>query len=510
MRNLKPAIFVLLATLPLAAQTDPAKPASLAGTVKDSQTGAPVPRAHVTMGRYGTSAAADGKFLISGVPPGSYPLTAIKARYAAPRRRSVVALQAGEAKTDFEIRLTPTGAIVGRITDSDREPVESAIVEAEANGNVVDSRPTDEHGMFRLGGLAPGRYRVKASHSRLFGGKPEIRTDGTVEHHDANTYYPGVIAEEAAGAIIVRPGLESPGVDIQLIRFPFVHVIGRVVGIPRAAENAVVTVWERTGGSGMGVGNDGAFDFWPPAPGTYGLTGEWNAPNGEQVETARLEIEVADSNIENIELRVVPRSKIEGNVEYEDASAKAMATKYVNGVKVRLFQISADSGNLESEDVTAHGTFELRSVPAGKYWLGVAEDKLYVKSMRLGSMSIDGAILDLSNGSAGADLTLVLRAAAGVVTGVVQDDKGNAAGTEVVLVAAGMETGFEPRHATTNAVGVYVFSNLPPGSYKLVATGEGDPATQGNHVLGYEDQMDSATVGAGEKVTRDLKRRVPE
>jgi hypothetical protein len=99
---------VVLAALPLAAQTDTATPGSVAGVVKDSETGAPVPRAHVMLGgRYGTSAAADGKFLISGVAPGNYTLAAVRTGYAASRRRSVFALQAGEAKTGVEISLTP-------------------------------------------------------------------------------------------------------------------------------------------------------------------------------------------------------------------------------------------------------------------------------------------------------------------------------------------------------------------------------------------------------------------
>ena len=32
---------------------------------------------------------------------------------------------------------------------------------------------------------------------------------------------------------------------------------------------------------------------------------------------------------------------------------------------------------------------------------------------------------------------------------------------------------------------------------------------QGNRVLGYEDQMESVTVGTKDKVTKDLKRRTP-
>jgi len=462
MRSIRPALLLLLAALSLSAQTDAAKPASVAGVVKDSETGTPVPRAHVTLGRYGASAGADGKFLIDGLPAGPYPVNASKAGYAAPRRRSLIVLKPGETKTDFEIRMTPTGTIAGRITGSDGEPVESALVRAQANGVDLESGPADEHGMYRLGGLAPGRYRVKASRSDVLGGKPEIRTDGTAEHHDVTTYYPGVIAEEAAGTVVVRPGVESPGVDIQLARAPFVHVSGKVVGIPRGAENVMVTVSQGIEGNGIGIGNDGSFQFWRLDPGRYTISAEWTAPNGDHVETAGAEIEVADSNIENIELRPVEPSNIQGKLEFEDPSAKAMAMKDLQGLRVGLYQMSASANDQESGEVTAAGTFALRNVQAGKYWLSVADDKLYVKSMRLGSTAIDGALLDLSNGSAGADLTLVLSATTGVITGVVEDDRGNPEGTEVILVEAGVDTGFEPRRVKAGRDGAYTFRNIPP------------------------------------------------
>jgi len=38
---------------------------------------------------------------------------------------------------------------------------------------------------------------------------------------------------------------------------------------------------------------------------------------------------------------------------------------------------------------------------------------------------------------------------------------------------------------------------------------ENDLVVQGNTVLGYEDLMESVTVGAQEKVIKDLKRATP-
>jgi hypothetical protein len=165
---------------------------------------------------------------------------------------------------------------------------------------------------------------------------------------------------------------------------------------------------------------------------------------------------------------------------------------------------------VDQPQVDKTGTFRLEKVPPGKYWLGLGVDKVYVKSMRLGSTAIDGAILDLSNGSGPADLTLLLSAATGSTSGTVQDDRGTAAGTVVVLTEAGPETGFDAQKATAGPDGTYTFANLPPGSYRLVAVEESNPAIRDNDVLGYDNLMETVEVQAGAKVTKDLKRRMPE
>ena len=513
MANRRAACGVLLLALPLAAQTDTAKPASLEGTVKDSVSGAPIPRARVLLGRYSATASAEGKFTIGGIVPGNYRLTAQRPGFVMPRKPIRMVLGAGERKTETEIALVPAGGIAGRVTDADGAPVEGARVQAE-DGRGAWSRTTDESGQFRIGGLAPGRYRVVASRDGPWFGRPEIRTDGTVEHHDATTYYPAVLTPEAAGTVLVQPGIDSTGVEIRLVRVPFVRVSGRAVGLPRGAQDATVTAWRGTGvGESMSLGRDGTFDLWRLDPGPYRLNAEWTAPNGERFETAGVDIEVGDSNLDNIELRLIPPSTIPGHLEYEDDAVKQMVRTFLPGPLVQISPTGSVPEDLgEAPQVAADGTFRLEKVPPDRYWLGlaVADDQVYVKSMRLGSMPIDGAILDLRNGSGGADLTLMVSAATGAITGAVQDDQGSAAGTVVVLVEASGETNFGPRRAIAGADGAYSFAHVPPGAYKLVATSEENPTAAENHVLGYENQMDTVTVGDGEKVTQDLRRRTPE
>ena len=208
---------------------------------------------------------------------------------------------------DVRVKLTPVGAITGRVVDPDGAPVERAEVIAEGAGKMSQSN-TDEKGQFRIGGLAPGGYRVQASRVgmlyRTLMRRPEIRTDGATEVHSATTYYPGVLVAKQAGRVEVRPDSESPGIDIQLLQVPFVHVSGKVRGRPRNVEMAFVSVRFGMNGQGIPLEPGGSFEIWGLDPGKYALSAGWGSTDGtESAHTATAEVEVAGSNIENLELQ---------------------------------------------------------------------------------------------------------------------------------------------------------------------------------------------------------------
>jgi hypothetical protein len=477
--------ILLLGAFRLAAQT-----ASVEGTATDAVTGAPVPRAHVMLeggidgqpGRYGTTSAADGRFSIKGVGPGSYVPTAERIGFVplqldARRRKEQIVLKADDAKTGIEIKLTPTGTITGRVTDSDGEPVEGAFVIAEGNRDEANAT-TDEKGQFRLGGLAPGKYRVKASLGDMPGGRPEVRTDGTEEVHNAATYHPGKVA--------VLAGQESIGMDVQLVRVPFVRVSGKVVGLPAGAEEVTVMVWQGAGGTGTQIKPDGSFELWRLDPGKYTLRAEWNTAAGDHAQTAGTEVEVAGSNIDNVELRVVADSNIPGTLEFEDDQIKQLVAKELDGPRVQLESLGAEAEG-SAEALALGGLFRLEKVPAGKYRVDILDGnhRLYVKSMRLGSKAIDGAVLDLSDGSGGADLSLVLSANTGSISG--------AAAVDGVLIILTMDHG--ETHIPVRAGGTYELPGLVPGTYRIGFEDDDD------------DAMETVEIKPGEKVTKDLKRQ---
>ena len=499
----------LLALLLLAS---PLVAASIEGTVTNSVTGAPVPRARVTVHgetRYQTTSAADGRFSIAGVAAGNYTAWAERVGFSSPmsfRSRVQLTLKADDSKSGLEIKLAPTGAIAGRVIDSDGEPVQGASVSA-LGPYTNENATTDEKGQFRIGGLTPAKYRVKASSpGDMMGGRPEIRTDGTAEVHNASSYYPGVLIEKEAGLVQVHSGGESAGVDIKLVRVPFVRVSGKVSGLPQGAENLSVMIWQGDSGTGRPLKKDGTFELWRLDPGKYYLSADWQTPNGEQAQTAPIEIEVAGSNIGNLELRFVPPSNISGRLEFEDEKVKEAIQKLLPGQLIQLNATGDQPMNGPNPGVVsangADSVFRLEKVSAGKYRVSLPTDQAYVKSMRLGSVSIDGAVLDLSNGSNGADLTLTVSATMGSISGSVQDESGKPVEAMVNLLIDGGDFGFQ-RQVPSKRDGSYTINNLPPGTYKLVAIEIGDNEEP------YLDAAETVELGPGAKLTKDLKRQTP-
>jgi hypothetical protein len=308
--------------------------------------------------------------------------------------------------------------------------------------------------------------------------------------------------------IAVKPGAESAGVDIQLAGVPFVRVSGRVVGMPQGAPEAYVTLSSREiGGAGSPLKPDGSFELWGLDPGKYRLFADWQAPGGQEttrgsrVSTAAVEIEVAESNVDNLELRVVPDSEIAGRLESEGDTPPAPHRS------VTLRQAGTAWTIGPPAEVDADNTFRFEKVPAGKYDVGLSWDSAYVSSMRLGPAAIDGAVLDVSNGSGGADLVLRLSPATGSVSGTVRDDRGNAAEARVALILDGEHSAFAPRFAKAKTDGAYSFVNLPPGNYKMLAVPEDDADLILQESTEFEDVMDKVEIHDGDKVSLDLKRR---
>lgn len=478
-----------------------AQPASMGGSVVNAVSGEPVARAHVMLRaaaegkelKYGALTDAAGKFSVTGLPAATYAVSAERVGFETPSpflSSPPVALAAGDARTGIKLRLTPLGSISGRVLGPDGEPAEWVQVSAETDaGPAGHGDVTDDRGQFRIGGLAPGRYRLKASPQNLQI-PPEVRSDGTAEVHTITTWFPNAIEPKTASRIAVEAGADSGGAEIRLAHAPIVRVSGMVQG----GGNARIEIRRGdTSYGGFAVKPDGSFTIWRLDPGKYTVCAYWST-TGQQIRSAPVGIEVGDANVDRLLLRMIAPADIAGRIVREDEEARAA------GLPAVVLEDLDRRVSVAPAKAAADDTFRLESVPAGRYHIRLSARSLYVKAVRLGQAESAGPTLDVRNGAGGAALMLVVSGAMGSVAGSVSDDKGPAANARIFLLPEDPEAGLNSHVTLSAASGAYGFENVTPGRYKLIALDAGD----GRTLEDFQDMVEHIEVTPRDQLLQDL------
>jgi carboxypeptidase family protein len=294
---------VILAAVVTLAQGagDPSAYGRITGQVVEQGQNTPIAAAHINLlpaGRpttvpppmFETTTDSDGRFALEYVPPGEYRLQASKAGYATATPPdvppSIIDVGAGQTRSGVSIALVRGGAIAGRVTDAAGEP--AAEVSLLALRRLPNGPPmpvptgrgaqTDDLGVYRIYGLAPGEYYVEANPRPSFGLFNVATARPTVS---VPTYYPGRRAPNGAQTITVTAGETVKDVDIRVIETPAFQISGVVVDESgNAVAGAAVSVNpERDPASGIPLmftlpsnvrtNDDGTFSVPNLSPGTY-------------------------------------------------------------------------------------------------------------------------------------------------------------------------------------------------------------------------------------------------
>lgn len=511
------AVFLATGALAFAQSPTPTdeKLASVEGVVTHSISGAPLARVQVHLTEntkegeqvYGASTGADGKFSIGNIPKGTYTVTAKHTGYVMStgrdgRRAFDIVLQPGDKKDDLAVKLTPTGSISGRVTGVEGVPMEGSIVTAEDSSGDGTGSTADANGNFRIGGLAPGKYRVRAG-QEFVPFQPEIRTDGTEQTHYSPTYLPSSLEAGSATRVEVRPDSEAGGVAINMVRTPVVFVRGVVLGAPR---NALIQLMFGSGGRSRvaGVGQDGAFQIPNVDPGKYRLFASANL-GGQRLRTTIADVEVAGKNIDRVELRMMPPISISGQFDYDDDRPKTRMPRPA----LRLIDL-IDGTATDLPTFHDDGSFTVTDLLPSLYRVVLSRPGVFIRSLRLGTDTTEGSVLDLRNGASGALLSVRISSAVGEVTGVVSDGNGPVATARVAL-SLDDPNAERPAvtFATADATGNYRFGDLAPGKYRLAAVDDGDAAAAKGMLEDYQDVLAEIEIRSNDKLTQNLTRHAP-
>ena len=282
-------------------QRDRPTPTQAGGTIRGRVTAAatrqPLHRVRITLRASDPSAPATvsdtrGFFELRNVPPGTYTLTAARAGYLTiqygqrrPRESGrSFDIKSGDVLEGIDLAMYKGGVISGRVIDESGEPTPNVRVEAVEMRYMRGRRvpvaakitTTNDAGEYRLSGLDPGQFQVRASSTDVW-----ESDDGKNTYVYALTYFPGVTAAERPESVTVAVGQEVSGTDLRLVPGPAASITGMLVGAngePMAGEVIALDRITRTVGGALasaGFGGSaktdarGAFTFPKLAAGEY-------------------------------------------------------------------------------------------------------------------------------------------------------------------------------------------------------------------------------------------------
>ena len=332
----------------LAIQATPSDPtATIRGRVTDAPTGAPIAKAIVVLNADTTKPAAtrtddDGRYEFAGLAPGTYRVSAEPPEYrvthvrgdfadpAQPSQRNAIALKAGEIRTRVDIPLRRSVAISGRVVDEWGMPIAGMTVAANTRfaPHGIFTGETDDRGLFRVFGLAPGRYFVctdpQMFHrvSRMIAMPPRAQS--------LPTCYPSATSEPDAVRVVVGQA-DVDGIEIRLMRGRTFTISGTVVdstGAPPVRGTIDLHRWSQTGSgsTGTSLSPDGRFTLNDLLPGEYVVSAEAGDMSDDysRPERAYVRIKLEQTDIEGVSLALVRATRVRGRLIFQDGPLRAL------------------------------------------------------------------------------------------------------------------------------------------------------------------------------------------
>jgi hypothetical protein len=495
------ALVILLLTGTLLAQrggqgvparaipTPPLGTSSISGLVRVPGTLIPIADAEVQLlgprdgrnaGQLTIQTDSSGRFILPNLAAGTYTVRASKKDYfikgaiarTAPITSTVVQTDVtvadGQRSSDTVFELVPGGKVIGRVTDAQGRPavvlVELDMVDYNPGYRVltrVTSIQTDDRGDFRLSGILPSTYYLRAI--------PRAGSNAMT-----TTFFPS--SRDVRGALTVKVESNKESIaDIAGIAASSATVSGQVVG----GETSVLTVQLAPRLAGVMDADtrnplvfrsrgpsDGKFEISGVSPGTYDVYAQTGLTPGQVSLFGRTVVDVKDSDVRNLAISLSPAV---------DVSARVLPRWSRENLRLRAFDPLPGSLGQRQATENAQGEVQFAGVIEGRYVLefnrGPQVNK-YVAEIRQGGRSIyeDGVIR--IGREKPEPLEITIATSGGQLEGIVQDATGKIVPIAIVTVVPEGRRRENPIfYLRSEAPGDGKFSihGVPPGSYKIFA-----------------------------------------
>jgi len=506
----------LISACTLAAQSKPGA-GSIEGSVFNSVTAEPVRKAYVTLtgppvGQLADQTDAAGKFQFSGLPPGTYKISASHTGFIDRAARRPITLGPNQDVADSEIRLPPQGVIAGRALDEDGDPAPGARVsifrqvyrDGKKQWSGFDQAITNDVGEYRIAKLAPGRYILVArnEHPRL-----SSRFGESAKLSYVPTYYPNASSQQAALPVEVGLGADVSDIDIRLIKRvlpPVFHVSGRVTGVPADSPTIIVS---SIGADEFECGNFGNSLALPP---DYAFDITTRA--GQCTISASILDAFAiygggsltvGGDVAGVVIAMAPPATLTGKISMAEDGSKVK----LQGVSVVLndpsFHVNVQtarsdaSGRLTFSNSMRHGHYSM-SVDSG-----TLPDGCFIRDVKVGGQ--EGSLDDFEVQGA-TQIEVVLSNTAGKIKGSVSDADGNPLPFATITLIPADEKSRPVKHVADEK-GNFQFAGQRPGKYQLLAWQEvNDDLWQDPDVRKkYENLSTEVSVGPSETEAVQLR-----
>jgi protocatechuate 3,4-dioxygenase beta subunit len=439
----------------------------------------------------------EGNYQLTGLSAGRIYVTPVAKAYVISSREltrgqpgRMLNLLPGEEITKIDFVLIPGGVITGRITDADGSPLIGepiSLLPVNPQDTFIltsfggQRNHTDDRGIYRLYGLAPGKYKISVGQPTSQGVTMMQRGSQYIQ-----TFYPGVNDESQATAIEVKEGAEVKDVDIQARKgAQGFKATGRVVdsttGQPISSAYVGYSIVEdlKSGHSEMHFASspsdaNGRFTLEGLAPGQYtaftvGL-GPENASYSEPTS-----FEIIDGDVSGVEVKVSKGATISGIAVVENNADPAVAailpTINLHAYAERKPGSAPSFGHAK---INADGSFKFSGLAPGKIVLVVPDYPQPPKGLSLLRVEVSGVDqrdgIEVGAGQEIRDVRLVFSHGGGSLRGTVKIVAGTLPEDTLfwVLISAKPENKRAfTRHLEVDSRGRFNSESIPAGTYEL-------------------------------------------
>lgn len=478
----------------------------------------------------------DGRFAFDDVAGGEYDVVATRAAFLpaaygarrAGRLSSRLAVAAGASITDVTLYMSRGAAIEGTVRDFNGEPAANVGVvvtpaeDISMMSSILGSPwTTDDRGMYRAYGLAPGSYVVFAIPTVVRRGEivqpsttsmdaalraltdkssstvpsPIPQFDHTVAY--GPVFHPGTPTLAQASVIAVGAGDERQGVDVNLMLVP-THAIEGIVYDASGQPATQIQLFISGNGTPKPLMFDaapimtgrsttlgaGRFRYTNVTSGRYTITAKRMA---EPTLWAQVDVDVTATNVTGLELRLRPSLTISGRVHFDGKSA---APENLGSVRLTLASPSGSGGGMGNQtnyglgtsvamNADEEGSFRAPGIIPGEYIAGsfipgnTPATGWWLKSVMING--VNAVDLPATIGDSNLrDVVFVFSDQHAELTGTLSTPAGQPSTDYYIVAIPANRALWRPssrrmKIARPSTMGRYVFNDLPPGDYLISA-----------------------------------------